>query len=567
MLAQLSYIELYLEEIKSGRIVAGKKIVKIYEQLVHDIYNPSTFKVLGQDGEYHDVTFVFDPDRADEPVEFIQTFCKQSKAPFAGQPIKLMLWQKALIQAVYGFVSMDTGYRRYQQVLLEIGRKSGKSTILAGLAAYHMIIESGIEVCCGANTRSQAEIIFQETKNMLLQSPALSKRVKKRKYDLFNASQFNTMKPLANNSNLDGLNVDIFLLDELHGFLNSIMFDLIQQSMGVKLEPLIFVATTNGFVRDMLFDEKSNYANEVLNGIRIDHTFLPILYELDATDIKEANEEIKDKKNWTKTLPALGEFRSFSDVDKLIKQSENDKTGRAKLLAKYFNLPQLSTVSWLTWDELNNEETFDLEEFRRCYFIGGFDLSEVNDLTAATLLFMKTNDDKKYIHQMYWVPENLVEQKEKEDQVPYSKWIEKGWLRVSGESKIDVQDAYDWLAEIVQQYDLYPQWQGFDRWGSNEFVKLMEGAGIQLETVIQGAKTFSNPMKELKADFQDGKIIYNRNPVLMWCLANTREHRDNNGNVRPVKGRNQRKRIDGMLSLLDAYVVFCNHKSEFLDLL
>ncbi len=568
MLAQMSFIEQYYEEIKSGRIVACDKIKKQFKQLVDDIYNPKTFKVLGQDGEYHNITFVFDPNRASEPIEFIETFCKQSKAPFCGKPLKLMLWQKAIVQSIYGFVGEDSGYRRYKEVLLEISRKAGKSTLMSALAVYHMTVDSGVELCVGANTRSQAEIIFTEARNMIDQNPTLSKRMKKRKYDLYCPSNYNIMKPVANNGNLDGLNTDLFFADEIAEYKATIMYDRIKGGQGVKYEPLRFLTSSGGFERDGFFDNKIEYAEKVLYGIIEDPVFLSFMYELDNVEDKKAvQKQILDRKMWAKVNPSLGEHRSYAEFDEAVKTSQEDKSQQPEIYAKYFNLKVNGVGGWLSWDELNNEATFDIGEFRDQYFLGGFDLSEINDLTCGTMLFMKPDSDTIFIHQMYWIPEGIdIDKKSKEDNAAYRKWIEKGWVRTSPGSKINVEDVFNWFCETIQQYNLYPQWQGFDRWKSKEFVKLMTDAGIELEDIPQGMKTLSAPMKELAADFRDKKINYQNNPVLKWCLMNTRAERDSNGNIKPSK-KNAKRRIDGLASLLDAYVVLCNHRSEFLDLL
>lgn len=559
----MNYIEQYHQAILKGEIVVGKKIRRQYDKLVRDIYNPYTVQLLQPDGTYKKVTYIFDEDKANRPINFIETFCKQSKAPFAGQPLKLILWQKALIQSIYGFVDSENGYRRYREVLVEVARKNGKSTLLSGLASYHLICEKGIQVVTAANTKSQAAIIFDEAKNMIMQSPALSKRAKKRKYDLFVPSLFNSMQPLASDSsNLDGLNADLVELDEIHEFTDTAMYDIVKQSQGTKLEPLLFMITTNGFVRDNFLDNKLDYADNVLNDIYDDHTFLGIIYEVDD------KKDVEDYKNWIKANPSLSEFRSFTELNQLVNQAQNDKSIQATLYAKYFNIPQVANTAWLKYEELINTETFEMKEFTNNYFVGGFDLSEVGDLTCGTMLFMRAGSDKKYIEQMYWIPKNLVEKKEKEDKVPYSQWIECRLMRTSGESKIDTDDVINWFLEMCEKYHLYPQWQGYDRWGAAEFRKKMkEDYGIEMIDVVQGFKTFSNPMKNLKADFIDKKIIYNNNPILKWCIANTVELRDNNDNVRPIKGKNKSKRIDGMVSLLDAYVVLMDKYSEFTNLL
>lgn len=564
----MTYIEEYLEKIKTGEIIACNNIKKQVEKLADDIHNPKTFEIMQRDGTYKKVTFIFDYKKANKPIKFIEQFCKQSKSPYCGQPLKLLLWQKAVIQAMYGFVNKDTGYRRYQEVLLEIARKAGKSTLMSALADYHMICEKGFEIVVGANARHQAEIIFTEARNMLAQNPIFDDLVKKRKYDLYHPTAYNVMKPISNKGNLDGLNTDIFFADEIAEYTSTLMYNRVKGGQGVKNEPLIFLTSSGGFERDGFFDDKVDYAKKVLNGLIDDYSFLSFLYELDdITDDKKVEEQINDKQCWQKVNPSLGEHRSYTEMAKLVLQAKNDKSQKPEVYAKYFNLSQSGVSGWLAFEELENSETFDINDFKGSYFLGGYDLSEVGDLTCATFFFMKKNDTKKYIHQMYFMPAKLVKKKEQEDKVPYSKWIEQGWITTTDGFRVDTAKVFDWFVKMINKYDLYPQQQGYDRYGANEFIKKMTDAGVELEQIIQGAKTFSAPMKELKAEFQEKNIVYNNNPVLKWCLMNTKIETDSNANIRPVKGKNKKKRIDGMVSLLDAYVVYCNHKADFENLL
>lgn len=560
----MTYIEQYYQMMLKGEIVVGQKIKKQFEKLVHDLYNPYQVQKLQSNGTYKTTTYVYDENKANKPITFIETFCLQSKAPFCGQPLVLLLFQKAIIQAVYGFVDKDTGLRRYKECFLEIARKNGKSTLISGLSAYHLICEKGISILNCANTMKQANIVFEETKNFILQSPTLSKRCKKRKSDLYVPNTFSMMLPLANNAqNLDGFNGDVVLMDEIAGFTSTKMYDILKQSQGSKLEPLLFMFSTNGFVRDNFFDSKLDYANNVLNDIVQDHTFISFLYELDALKHEDAEKEIEDFRNWAKTNPACPAFRSFEELTEEVKKAKVDKSYRPTLYAKYFNIAESDAQGWLTIAEATNTTTFDLEEFRNCYCIGGVDLSSVNDLTSATLLFMKPNSDMIYILNKAWIPKDKVQQKEIDDKVPYSKWIAAGWLDASGDAKIDYNDVTNWFLELNNKYNFYVRWFGYDNWNSQYWIRQMQDNNFTMQEVRQGFQTFTNPLKELTAKFQTKKVIYNNSPLLKWAILNTRIEIDKNDNWRPVKGKNNKRRIDPLMSLLDAYVVLTQNYEDF----
>jgi phage terminase large subunit-like protein len=559
-----TYIEEYYQLILKGEIVVGQKIKQQFQKLVHDLYNPFQVQKLQPDGTYKTSTYIYDANKANKPITFIETFCLQSKAPFCGQPLVLLTFQKAIIQAVYGFVDKDTGLRRYKECFLEIARKNGKSTLISGLSAYHLICEKGISILNCANTMKQANIVFEETKNFILQSPILSKRCKKRKSDLYVPNTFSMMLPLANNAqNLDGFNGDVVLMDEIAGFTSTKMYDILKQSQGSKLEPLLFMFSTNGFVRDNFFDSKLDYANDVLNDIIQDHTFISFLYELDALKHEDAEKEIECFRNWAKTNPACPAFRSFEELEQEVKKAKVDKSYRPTLYAKYFNIAESDAQGWLTIAEATNTTTFDLEEFRDCYCIGGVDLSSVNDLTSATLLFMKPDSDLIYVLNKAWIPKDKVQQKEIDDKVPYSKWIDAGWLDTSGDAKIDYNDVTNWFIELNNKYNFYIRWIGYDNWNSQYWIKQMKDNNFTMEEVRQGFQTFTNPLKELTAKFQTKKVIYNNSPLLKWAILNTKIEIDKNDNWRPVKGKNNKRRIDPLMSLLDAYVVLTRNYEDF----
>ena len=543
-----NYVEQYLDAIQAGKCIVSKRCRRQYEKLVKDIKEPS--------GGY-----VFDQKRAEKPIAFIERFCKHSKGEWAGQPLRLELFQKAFISALFGFVDKKTGYRKYRETLLYVARKNGKSVLLSGIALYMLIAENepGAEVYSVASKKDQAKIIFTETYNMVRQSPDLLQVVTKRKSDLYFNLTFSKFQPLGKNSDtLDGLNSSLVIIDELHSIKDRNLYEVMKQSQSARRQPLLVMITTAGTIRECIFDDMYKYACGVCDGTIDDPHFLPILYELDN------KEEWLDPMKWEKANPGLNHIKKLDDLISKVaraKQSPRDLTG---VLVKDFNVIQTVASTWLTFDDVNNTETFSLDAFKGYYCIGGADLSRSGDLTAATLLFMD-KQEKRYVTQMYFLPKDNFEQRVHDEKIPYDKWHEAGLLRLCEGNSINYSDVTAWFMEMVEKYDVTPAWIYYDPYSAAYWVQEMQSNGFNMVKCFQGVKTLSLPMQQLGQDLAAKKINYNNNPLLKWCITNTGVKTDVNGNIQPIKATSPKYRIDGLASLLDAYVGLLDHYKEYLE--
>ena len=541
----MNYIKEYYSKLETGEIVTSKRVRKMYEKLVYNIDNPDAF--------------IFDEEKADRPIEFIERFCKHSKGEWAGRPIKLELFQKAYINALFGFVDRETGLRKYRESLFYVARKNGKSTMLAGIALYMMIAdgEAGADCYTVATKKDQAKIVFDEVWHMVQQSPELKKYIKKRKSDLYFPLTMSKLQPLGKNSDtLDGLNAQLVIMDELHGVKDRNLYEVMKQSQSARRQPLLIMITTAGTVRECIFDDMYDYSSKVADGTITDDTFLPIMYELDNRN------EWQDSIAWRKANPALGSIKKVEDLITKVERAKQNPKDLTGVLCKDFNVRENSSTAWLTFDTINNETCFDINQFKGKWAIGGADLSLTTDLTCATLLTMD-KDHNRYITQMYFLPEDNYLKHIKEDKIPYDKWAEAGLLRLCKGNTIDYSDVTAWFIEMVKEKGITPAWVYYDSWSARYWVEEMEGNGFNMVRCIQGAKTLSLPMQHLQADLEAKKVIYNNNPILKWCLSNTCVEEDRNGNIMPKKSSNPRRRIDGTASLLDSYVGLYEHYNEF----
>lgn len=543
----MNYLKEYYNKISTGEIIAGKKIIKIYKKLV-------------EEAESDVLPFYFNEETGERPIEFIETFCKQAEGEI-GKPIKLELFQKAYIQALFGFLNRDTNTRRFNETMFLVGRKNGKTTMLSAIALYMMIAdgEGSAECYSVATKKDQAAKAFKSAVAMRAQSPEIRAIVNKRRTDMYMPSTFSSFEPLSSDSDtLDGLNSHLVIIDELHAIKDRNLYEVMKQSTSSRRQPLVVMITTAGTVRECIFDDIYNYANNVLDGTVKNDAFLPVLYELDKTD------EWKVIKCWAKANPGIGTIKQYKYLTEQVQRAKDDFSSRKGVLCKDFNIRTNTEEKWLDFDIVNNEETFDIEELRGSYGIGGADLSSTTDLTCATILVLKNN--KKYVLQQYFIPKDKIEEKVSEDKVPYDIWEKRGLLTTCEGSRVNYTYITEWFLKMHNEYDISALWIGYDPWGSQYWVQEMIDNGFELVKVIQGAKTMSNPMKELEADLKEKNVIYNNNPITKWCLLNTAIETDKNENIRPIKGKKTKQRIDGTVSLIDAYCVLFDKMNDYLAL-
>lgn len=546
-------LERYCTDLLDGRIPACRRMKQVAQRLLEALLSP---------GEFH-----FDPEIAQRHITFIQTFCKTPTGK-VGTPLNLQLFQRARLEAVFGFVD-DNDLRQYNEVLVIEGRKNGKTTETAAIE-WDLLVNDGEgapQIYNVATKLDQAKLGYQAAVKMRHMSPLLAKHTRKRTADLYFPLNMGFIKAIASNtSSMDGLDVHGAVIDELAAIKNRDIYDLIKQGMGARSQPLLFTITTNGFIRGGIFDAQYQYACDILDGKADNPRFLPFIYELDSPD------EWDDPACWEKANPGLGTIKSAAYLAEMVQKAKDDPSFKPTVMVKDFNLPQTTESAWLRWEELNNERICDV---RFDYCIGGFDAADTTDLNAAKAVCMRPDDPNLYVRSMYWIPEAVMKAQEKSgnrrerDNVPYSLWVQQGYMRTCPGNKCEKRIFLEWFKELRDTEDLYVLYIGYDPWHIDDTLLREFRAEFGPESMIpvrQGPFTLSEPMKNLRADFQAHRVIYDNNPVDKWCLANTEAKTDVNGNVQPVKSLDARRRIDGTVALLCAYTVLQDKKDLYINL-
>ena len=545
----------YWAEIENGLPVSDK-IRRTFKKLAADVKNG---------GE-----FFYSPPRANHVIEFIENYCRHSKGKVGGQPVRLELWEKAILAAVFGFIDAE-GLRKYREAVLIVAKKNGKSLIASAVGLYLLSAdgEAGPEVYAVATKRDQAKIIWLESRRMRNKSAALRKRIKALVAELNTEFNDGVFKPLASDvDTLDGLNIHGALMDEIHQWRNGrALFDIIADGTAAREQPLILETSTAGTIREDFYDEKYEYCKQVIDGYGVDggykdERFIAFVYELDN------REEWIDESAWVKANPGLGTIKNRQTLKEKVERAKKTPGLLKNLLCKEFNIRETASESWLSFETAVNETVVPAEYLDHSYAVGGCDLSATTDLTCATLIIKKPHDENLYVLQQYFLPQSRIDAIEQTNarEAPYRLWAEQGWLTICEGAMVDYSAVTQWFVDRANKSDQRTLWVGYDRALAGYWIEDMKEAGFaDMEKVAQGPYTFTYPMKRLGGLLEENKIVYQNNPILRWCLLNTGVktlNKEGVNSISPIK-TSSTKRIDGMVSLLNAFVCYCNHETEY----
>lgn len=559
-----TYIQDYRKAIRSGEIVAGRELIDELDTLIRDM---------------SDDRYIFDTTDADRRIDFMENCIRLTKSPFYGKPMKLLLWQKAFITAVYSFKMADELYidpsgkekhvDRFKKCVLLIARKNAKSETCSGLMLTESILgNEGADLVCSSNDDVQANILYDAIDTMrLMIDPEQKDTWRNQKWIRINDTNSKIFKISDRTRNKEGRNIDFSVIDEVHEMKENTIIKSIEQSQSLKDNPKLIIITTEGFVNDGALDEILRQCRRVIRGEddgASAERLLPWLYTQDS------EQEIwADERSWQKSNPSLGVIKKYTYLREQIDAARKSTADRAFVLSKDFNIKQNAAAAWLHIEDYAYNAEYDLEDFRGSLILGGVDMSETTDMTSARALVMRAGDKRKYIIQHYWIPESkLTSADDREAGARYKEWAKAGILTICEGNDIDLSQVADWYYMLYKQYGLRLFKCGYDVKFSKDFLKRMDEYGFECELVYQSKQVLSNAMKLVEADFKAQLINYNNNEIDKWCLGNAAVEVDNAGNCQAVKIKGQpARRIDGAVTFIIAYEVFRRYRSEYMQML
>lgn len=545
------YLEEYFAKISSGEILVGRELKTELARLMEDL-----------DGD----RYIYDCRAADLRIDFLENCIRLTKSPFYGKPMKLLLFQKAFLSAVYGF-KMEDGSERFRRIMFLISRKNGKSELCSALALCEMIRgDEGSDIVLSSNDDTQADILYQATDTMRLMIDPKSRdtwRNQKGIKCLITDSKIFKLSDRTRNK--EGRNINQAIIDEVHEMKDNTIVKSIEQSQSLKPNPKLILITTEGFVNDGFLDEELRKARAILNGeddsISAER-YLPWLYTQDS------EQEIwQDERTWVKSNPSLGTIKRWDYMYEQVDAARKSRSDRVFVLSKDFNIKVNDSQAWLDVENVENSGDYTLDSFRGSIVLGAADLAETTDMCAAKILMLRPDDNRKYIHQMYWIPESkLSSNDDSEAGAKYEEWARQDLLRVVPGNEVDVSLVADWFYELYKEYNIRTYKIGYDQRFAKEFLKRLDEYGFEYEMIYQSRHVLTSPMRLVEADLRDHLINFNDNPIDKWCLLNTSVQVFNTGQIMPVKIKGQKERkIDGSVALIIAYEMLRRYRTELMN--
>lgn len=477
--------------------------------------------------------------RGQDIIDFIEEYCYVPEGKFLGRKMKLDPFQKKFIKRVY---DNKAGTRL---AILSMARKNGKTALIAALCLAHIVgpeARQNSQLVSGARSRDQAALVFNLMVKMINFSEALSNRTRiipsgKKIYGLRKNVEYQALAAEA--STKHGLSPWLVIFDELG------------QVRGPKDSFVEALETAQGAYDDAMQIVISTQAptDSDLLSLWIDDALTSkdpkTVVELHAAD--ESCDDFTDKRQWKKANPALGTFRSLSEMTEMAKKADRMPSFESSFRNLYLNQRVndfAPFVSKKTWKANGSQPVLDFAGQGDVF--GGIDLSATTDLTSA--VFTCRIDGKKHVLPFFWMPERLVSDATKRDKFSYDLHVRNGLIRTTPGVVIDYDFVARDLATITKGWEL--AMIGFDRWRMDRLMKALDDQGIVLPVKPwgQGFKDMTPALDALEKDLLTEGIKHGNNPVLAMCAANAVEVPDPAGNRKLDKAKST-GRIDGIVAL------------------
>ena len=523
MIEKVKDITTYPWDVIDGKIIACELVKLACQRFIN---------FLQRDDMY------FDFDDVEKKIHITESL-KHFKGEYAGQPFLLEPFQKFVYCAVYGMKWKKNHHRVTRTVILSMGRKGGKSSLISAMAINALLEEDCAQCIVAANSASQAGILFKMAQKYLKSIDPKGKHFRQyRDKILFDKTSSEIKVVAADASRLDGLDCSFFVQDETAAAPSSEVWDVLEQSAGSRAQPLAISCTTRGFNLSGFYKELEDSAIEVLKGVKEDDSLFTLIYTLDEGD------DYEDPAVWKKCQPNLGVSVFPEFVEQQITKGKNTATQQYSIMTKVFNCWQSSSENWIQMDYIwKSMQKVDITQYQNEFCYVSFDLASVNDLTC--LGWMLPYGDKFYMKFKYYLPHDSIKGNPNEERL--KRWAKEGYLTVTEGNVTD----YDYVINDIDKIqNITPIMKiSYDQWNSQSIAIELTGKGMPLEPYSQSLQSMNLPTKTLENMILSGKVIIDKNPVTAWCFENAKTKYDSLDNVRIIKNSYTQK-IDGAITAI-----------------
>ena len=527
----------YARDVIAGTIAAGPKVRQAAERHLRDLEAGAARGLI------------WSWPHAKHAIAFFR-FTRHSKGEWRGQPIVPEPWQNFIVGAAFGWLRRDTAtgrwLRRFKTIFVEVPKKNGKSTMLGAVGLYGLVAdgEPGAEIYAAATKKEQARIVFGEAREMVKASPELRRQVRWYINNLNVERSYSKFEPLSSDANTgDGINPHFAIFDELHRVKSRALITVLDQGMGARLQPMMWIITTAGDeTPGTPYDDEHEYARKVLEGALDDDSYFAFIASPDEAD------DPFDPATWKKANPNFGV--SIKEHDLVSAAAKARASAQALADFKRFRLNVRSSdadaaIKMETWRANAAGVPLDWASLagRKCHV--GIDLSSKTDITAVVLLFPPADDGGTWlVVPKFWVPEEGVDERGFRDRAPYKRWVAEGHITATLGNVVDYRAVKDYIVETVKPHARIAD-VAFDPWNAGTLVNDLQDEGLTPFEFPQRTSHYAHPTKEFMGMLLDRKFEHFNHPVLAWMASNLRLVRDHNDNPMPSKKKST-ARIDGI---------------------
>lgn len=542
-----SAVNRYARAVVRGRVVAGKLVKLACERHLDDL------KFAHARGLW------FDAHAADKAIRFFR-FLRHSKGEWAGSRFVLAPWQAFIIGSIFGWKRAD-GTRRFRTGFVEVARRNGKTTLLAGVGLYLLIAddEPGADIFTAATKREQARIGHSEATRMVRKSPELRERIKIFRDNLSIEHTASKYEPLgADSDTCDGLNTHGALIDEVHAHKTRGMVDVLHTSTGSRRQPLVFEITTAGLQGESIYSEHHDYSEQDLERTVQDDAWFAYVATIDEGD------DWTKTRVWKKANPNLGISVKIDDLREQCERARLIPAAQNAFLRLRMDVRTQQVSRWIDlelWEE--NAGVINEEKLRGRLCFGGLDLGAVDDLTAWLLAFPDEEDPELVAFlPRFWCPEARLHDSSNRYAAQYKAWKRSGILKTTAGETTDWAFVREQIFRDAEKFELIDL--GVDRWQAHQITTELEAEGLIVAGMGQGFVSMAGPTKEFERRLLARKIRHGGNPMLRWMASGVAVKQDPAGNIKVAKPPREAAapKVDGIVAAIMALDRLMRHEES-----
>lgn len=524
----------YAEDVLSGKIVAGQYIKLACKRYLSFFEREDMF---------------FDTKAVDKVVNFISKL-KHFTGSHASKPFILSDWQFHIICSIFGFKWKDKKTRVTRTAFIQVGRKNGKSSLLAAISLYCLIAdgEANAQVVFAANSSKQAALCFNMASTFLSGLDPKGKLFKRYRDKIkFDYTKSEIIVTAADATKLDGLNCSMFCQDELEEAPNGKLWNVLSTSQGMREQPLAIAICTAGFDLSSFCYQMRRSNIEILTGKASDDTMFSAIYELDDGD------DVEDEKVWKKANPNLDIAIKSDYLRQQLQQAKNNPVLQTDVYTKLFNMWLSSSESWIPMEYIfKAQKNWEYKDFEDSYAYVGVDLGATSDLTAISLLI--NQEEKFYFRNYYFLPSDCLTSSPNREK--YKLWKKLGFLNVTNGNVTDYDEVSKKIQIINEEIPITQI--SYDAWNSSAWAIQMTNLGYNLVPYSQSIGSMNRPSKELQRLIMSEKIVLYPNPIDVFCFENCKPKYDLNDNLKVTK-ESWNQKIDGVVAMITSLGGYLNN--------